>query len=200
MTFRKEIKFRVSNSDMKIYKEMLLKDGMISIYPKRNVYSCYFDTHDLKLFSASEEGILPRKKIRYRWYECENIVFKEIKISSIEGRYKKSHKLDCNNLLNLKNEYLRDNFYGRLYPKIIVTYERDYFFYKNLRLTIDNNIKYKDLTGIFKKEVRDFENVIEIKTSLSTSTDYLEEIFQTQPSRFSKYSRGILHLKKHLRF
>ena len=58
-------------------------------HPSRQVNSIYFDTPKLDFYTASEEGILPRKKIRIRWYnENTNKVFKETKISSIEGRYK----------------------------------------------------------------------------------------------------------------
>jgi hypothetical protein len=68
MSFRKENKYRLSLSDQKLLKASLLATGMTSQYPKRKISSCYFDTSDLALFTASEEGILPRKKIRVRWY------------------------------------------------------------------------------------------------------------------------------------
>ena len=51
----------------------------------------------------SEEGVMPRKKVRIRWYNEENN-FAKIKYSSIEGRYKYSdiNKLkDKNEILNL---------------------------------------------------------------------------------------------------
>ena len=68
MSFRKENKYRLSSSDQKLLKASLLATGMRSQYPKRKISSCYFDTADLALFTASEEGILPRKKVRVRWY------------------------------------------------------------------------------------------------------------------------------------
>ena len=39
------------------------------LYPSRTINSVYFDTNDLRLFFESEEGLLPRKKLRIRWYD-----------------------------------------------------------------------------------------------------------------------------------
>ena len=56
---------------------------MRELYPKRVINSCYFDSHDLRCFYDSDEGVLPRKKIRLRWYENKKKITKEIKVSSI---------------------------------------------------------------------------------------------------------------------
>ena len=92
MSFRKEKKYRLTFSELSFVKKKLFQSGMSSLYPARIVNSCYFDTHDLKLFSESEEGVLPRKKIRIRWYDKKNNFSKEVKISSIEGRFKYQKK------------------------------------------------------------------------------------------------------------
>ena len=198
MSFRKEIKFKLSSSDVNIFKGIFHQLGMVTLFPKRKINSCYFDTPDLRLFSESEEGILPRKKIRHRWYKDKKIILEEIKISSIEGRYKTSDKLIIDSHYELDNQMYFDKDYGLLNPKIIVSYNREYFLYKKLRLTIDTNIKYQDIQSLSKKVSRDFENVLEIKTSTNTSLNYLEKLFQIQPARFSKYCRGVLRLKKQL--
>lgn len=198
MSFRKEIKFKLSSSDVKIFKGIFQELGMVTLFPKRKINSCYFDTPDLILFFESEEGILPRKKIRHRWYKDKKIILEEIKISSIEGRYKTSEKLIIDSDYELNNQIHFDKDYGLLTPKIIVSYDREYFFYKNLRLTIDTNIKYQDIQGLSRKIVRDFENVLEIKTSINTSQNYLEKLLQIRPARFSKYCRGVLRLKNQL--
>ena len=84
MSFRKEIKYRLSLSDQKILKNKLISEGLKKLYPKRKISSIYFDTKNLNFHLNSEEGVLPRKKIRIRWYD-DNLkeIFKEIKISSI---------------------------------------------------------------------------------------------------------------------
>ena len=61
MSFRIEKKFKLTKSEQIEIKNNLRGKGMKSLYPKRNIYSCYFDTKNLKCFLDSEEGILPKK-------------------------------------------------------------------------------------------------------------------------------------------
>ena len=86
MSYRKEKKFRLTLSDMQLLKSNLLSQGMNELYPMRKVNSCYFDTNEMQMFHDSDQGVLPRKKIRIRNYNDEKIFTKEIKISSEEGR------------------------------------------------------------------------------------------------------------------
>ena len=90
MTFRKEKKFRLTASDLSISLNSLFELGMSTLYPSRLINSCYFDTQNMDIFNNSEEGVLPRSKIRVRWYEKTYNFNKEIKISSVEGRFKTS--------------------------------------------------------------------------------------------------------------
>ncbi len=196
MTFRKEIKFKISNSDLKILKINLINSGMTFLYPKRKVLSCYFDTKNLDLFYQSEEGILPRKKVRYRWYGDNNLINQEIKISSIEGRYKVSTKFNQNKHYLFNYHRFKDDCNGILSPLLMISYQREYFLIKNLRLTIDTEIKYASVKKNFKRNVLDYENVIEIKTDSDNAEFVIEKFLQLRQSRFSKYCRGINILNK----
>ena len=191
MTFRKEFKFLMSSSDQKILKSDLIKSGMKMLFPGRIVHSCYLDTKDLLLFYLSDEGVLPRKKIRYRWYNNDNLAKQEIKISSIEGRYKSFVKQSVSNFKFYKNVY-HDNDYGPLIATLNVSYFREYYLYRGLRITFDYNILYTDLIGMNKLELRDFETVVEVKTPIDTPDDYIAKVINLQPARFSKYCRGII--------
>ena len=72
MTFRKEIKLKInSDNKSKFIKELINKDFK-EIYPKRIIESIYFDNHRNFSFLDSEEGIVPRKKIRLRRYINNN--------------------------------------------------------------------------------------------------------------------------------
>ena len=62
MTFRNERKYRLSYGDSIKLKSDLISRGMKKLYPDREINSEYFDTKELKMFSDSEEGIVPRKK------------------------------------------------------------------------------------------------------------------------------------------
>lgn len=164
---------------------------MSVLYPSRRVNSIYFDTKNLKMFTESEEGTLPRKKIRLRWYnDDENKSFEE-KISALEGRYKKTKNF---NFLVKKLDKLRflDPDYGTITPSLIITYNRKYYSYKNLRITFDQEIEYKRVRGVVPLSKKDKECVIEIKAPHNVSTDYVSNILHNPTERFSKYARGII--------
>ena len=199
MSFRKEKKYRLTNSEQKLLKSSLINKGMTRLYPKRQVNSCYFDTLDLVLFFDSDEGVLPRRKLRYRWYDDSKEAKKELKVTSIEGRYKiistKKINLDISSVKKISHF---DREYGFLYPVILISYDREYYIYKNLRITFDTNITYKDLRGSFGNKFLDPETVMEIKTSYQQADDFIESIINYPTVRFSKYSRGILMMEKML--
>lgn len=71
MSFRKEKKFKVSISDGLVLIAELQKKGMKNLFKKRMIHSQYFDTRDFKMLFESEEGLLPRNKIRVRWYDSD---------------------------------------------------------------------------------------------------------------------------------
>ena len=190
MSFRKEKKFKLSRSELKLLKFSLLEKGMKVLYPKRIIKSCYFDTKNLQMFHDSEEGILPRKKIRYRWYNSVQEVNKEIKISSIEGRYKKTYFIGPIKLSQLNQHKLYDQKYGAIYPYIFIKYIREYFSYKKLRFTFDTDIEYEKINSYSCRSI-DKDNVMEIKAPSTINDDYLEKIMFKQTERFSKYCRGI---------
>lgn len=196
MSFRKEKKFRLTFSDQKKMKNSLISLGMNSLFPSRNINSAYFDTDHLNMFTDSEEGILPRKKIRVRWYDNEKNLKKETKVSSIEGRYKLSEAFISNNFLKNFKSTLLDCDYGLIRPILMVSYSREYFLLNNLRITFDNNIKYRDLRSTLYRPLFDEECVVEIKTPDNISDDYIESFIKHSTSRFSKYSRGLLKTSK----
>ena len=198
MSFRKEKKFRLTLSDQKILKSSLLTLGMQELFPSRIINSTYFDTDHLDMYINSEEGILPRKKIRVRWYGTKKSLKKETKVSSIEGRYKLSEPFISKNFLSDFKSNILDCDYGLLKPSLMVSYSREYFLLENLRITFDTNIYYKDLRSVLYIPLPDQECVMEIKTSNNVSEDYIETIIKHPISRFSKYSRGML--KVHSKF
>ncbi len=194
MSFRKEKKYRLSLSDQKILKNKLFSKGLQILHPKRIINSVYFDTKNLDFYLNSEEGVLPRKKIRIRWYD-DNFkrITKETKISSIEGRYKVSEPIIHKKFLDIQRIQIIDNEYGILKPKVLVSYSRDYFFLKKIRLTFDNEIKYKNLQSNQQLVKNDNECVMEVKSDFKVDEDYIEKLIEYPTSRFSKYSRGIMH-------
>ena len=196
MSFRKEKKFRLTLSDFQILKFSLFERGMHELYPERKVKSYYYDTKDLKMFKDSDEGILPRKKIRVRKYNKENIYNQEIKITSEEGRYKTTKSLKEPFKKNYYESFL-DSQYGQLIPTLFVSYFRNYYFLDDLRITFDRNISYQNLRTHLGVKMIDPECVMEIKTDISTDDDYIFNIINIPTSRFSKYCRGIIMLNSY---
>jgi hypothetical protein len=68
MSFRKELKFSTNIKQLKDLKLKFIKNNAKILYPKRKVESIYFDNKIKTSFKDSEEGIVPRKKIRIRNY------------------------------------------------------------------------------------------------------------------------------------
>ena len=197
MSFRKEKKYKLTVSDQNILKNKLIDKGMKILYPKRTVNSIYFDTNNLDFYLNSEEGVLPRKKIRLRWYDKDiKKIFKEIKISSVEGRFKTSEPFLYNENIFNNNLQLLDNEFGILKPQMQITYSREYFFFNDLRITFDSNIQYTDRSSLNNIVTKDKETVMEIKVNFKTNDDYIEKIIEYPTSRFSKYSRSILYTKR----
>ena len=190
MSFRKEKKYRLSNYDLVLLKKILIQAGLKTLYPSRIIFSEYLDTDNLQMFLDSEEGVLPRKKIRIRWYDNSKEKNLETKISSTEGRFKLSKKY-LNNY-NLKN--MLDPVYGKIYPSIIIKYLREYYFLNNLRITIDTKILYNDVRKNGTSNAQDRENVLEVKANNEISDDYIAKIIPYPTSRFSKYCRGVSFL------
>jgi hypothetical protein len=160
------------------------------IYPTRQVNSCYFDNYDYLFLYQSLDGIVPRKKIRLRWYNDNYLIKKETKITSIEGRFKTAEDYKISQLPNFSELSLFDEIYGNLTPSILIKYSREYYTYKGLRVTFDGKILYQNLRSILRTEYIDNEGVMEIKTSIDTPDDFINKYIFSSSTEFSKYVRG----------
>jgi hypothetical protein len=169
----------------------MIKNGMSILHKTRNIKNTYYDNSLLDMFNHSEEGVLPRKKIRIRSYNLSDVSAIEVKVSSIEGRHKKTLKtFKRSSVKYFKN--MQDQQYGLLTPSLFISYNREYFSFKGLRITFDSSIKYKNLRHLNKFEYSDPERVMEIKSSIDTPDDFIETLIPNLTARFSKYSRGLL--------
>ena len=192
MSFRKEEKLLINSNQVFDFKKWMSSKGFLKIYKDRAVNSLYFENNSNKMFLDSEEGIVPRKKIRVRNYPEANTsidYFLEVKISSTEGRFKDSKKININRFNNFKKNGYIDNFYGVCVPKLQISYFREYYKQSDTRVTIDSKIIYKDFKND-KLFFKDQLNAVEIKSNINKSVDELYYEFPFQRVRFSKYCRG----------
>ena len=192
MSFRFEEKTLFHISDYLKLKTFIFNSGGIELYPKRKISSLYFDNHENNMYLDSEDGCLPRKKIRIRTYpenKNDSEYFSETKISSVEGRYKIVNKINKKNYINLQQKGFFDNIYGMCYPKIRVSYFREYFSLFNQRITLDQDIQYKCYKS--NRYMRGKECIIlEIKSNNMINVDLLTDIVPFQRLRISKYCDG----------
>jgi hypothetical protein len=193
MSFRKEKKFKVSLSDSQNFKDLMIQKGMTQLHRPRSIHSIYYDNLELGMLHDSEESILPRKKIRVRWYNLDTKFTLEKKVSSIEGRFKTVKELtNISSQSNLFHEQYFDRQYGNLIPSLKVSYMRSYFTFASMRITFDNNITYQSCNYGLMRYFKDPECVFEIKIPTVCPDDYIEKHIPHTTSRFSKYSRGHL--------
>ena len=120
MSFRLEKKFTL---DTRKYDEFIRYINTIDakkIYNSRKVFSTYFENDFFSSFKQSEEGVVPRKKIRIRSYNTNDhsVVSKlEIKISAEDSRFKKVEKIKSKHQIEkLLNRGLLDRNYGLCKP------------------------------------------------------------------------------------
>ncbi len=195
MSFRTENKFILSKKKIFEFKQWLDQNNYSILFEKRYINSIYFDSKNFMIFKDSIEGTTPRKKIRIRTYSKfffnKNNKFNlEIKISSVEGRYKKTKEL--NDGVNTFLIGYNDNQYGTCFPVLNVSYEREYFIRDNSRVTIDTNIKY---SSVNKRVISNYcyhesNCVVENKLTKNDNNEILK-FFPFSQVRFSKYCNGI---------
>jgi SPX domain protein involved in polyphosphate accumulation len=194
MSFRIEKKLYIKNENLLNFRKFIKSKNFENQYDDRKVKSIYFDNNSLELYKDSTEGSNPRKKIRIRNYPEQNSDYLfEIKISSVEGRYKISKKISDKYCSQLLLNGIKDNNYGFCKPIIEVIYNREYYKKKDIRVTIDTNIYYKLYKKNFSK--KEFQVVVEIKTNYENDIDEIFKEIPLQEIRFSKYCNGIEKFK-----
>lgn len=191
MSFRLEEKLSINQRQINEFIYWIKKNKAKEIYPPRIVQSIYFENYNNDIYLDSEEGCVPRKKIRIRNYPELNIkeYFFEIKISSIEGRFKKTKKINEDLFYKYLKDGFFDNYYGTCKPKVTVSYLREYYTIWGMRLTIDKNINYQNYSSkVFK--AFDTEVIVELKSDNIFEKEKIQNKFPNQKIRFSKYCRS----------
>jgi len=194
MSFRKELKTILSYSNTESFNKWIIDNGGKLLFNVRDINSIYYENDNFSMYYDSIEGSVPRKKIRVRNYNKFHTFDSrnnnlELKISSAEGRFKKTTNLSS---FNLSSYIVRDTTYGICKPLICVSYKRIYYKIKNFRLTIDKDIKYRKIS--FGKISDSFyvekNNIIEIKYT-KNEDQLISELFPFTFVRFSKYCRAV---------
>ena len=106
---RQEYKFLINRTHFEKIKSKLI---LIKKYNKRIVNSYYYDTVNLDDFIDSEEGTVPRKKIRFRWYGNKKVKQGNFEIKETFDLKRKKTKLKIDNfgtdISNILNKYKKN--------------------------------------------------------------------------------------------
>jgi hypothetical protein len=195
MSFRIENKYLICNENITQIYDFLRENSAKILFPRRKISSIYFDNSKFSSYNESIEGLVPRKKIRIRTYpndKNKNQSFNlEIKVNSVEGRYKKIKK-NINKNKYLKNGYF-DSTYGLCHPLIKIIYYREYYELFGLRLTIDKSIKYIKY-GSSKSKLSANSIIFEIKLNNLNYNNYIESKIPFEKTRYSKFCNGVEEL------
>lgn len=194
---RQEQKILLNSNEI---SKVLRKYHLFRSFNSRQINSIYFDDIDFNNFYDGEEGTVPRKKVRFRWYgNYKKINFNdpfsgkiEIKETLQNFRLKKKIQVEA------KNFYFLEKIIKKLFNKnfkgvCMVTYLRHYYENKKLRFTYDENIKCNNLKSLSFYSIKN--NIVEAKFNDSNVYNF-NSVFGDKVTRFSKYSLAISKLYK----
>lgn len=187
------------------------------IYEKRKINSIYFETNSFTDLLDTIDGEKNRSKLRLRWYGktfhniAKPILENKIKINNQNYKTKENlDNLEFNNEISTKKikkflksvKILDDELKIKLKvrnPNILITYDRRYFMYKDIRITLDTNLKSKDF---YKKKKITEEDFLIKKKFLIVELKYKDKDFEdvkkitssfkNRVRKFSKYEHSLI--------
>lgn len=212
---RREIKIYIPESLKKYFINWLSsKFGIIKSYPRRTIHSLYFDTNNYNSALDNIIGISKRKKYRFRWYGDSSDTFGNFEIKNKNNLLSKKEtyqlnikvkNIDFNRMLDLNskefnalNEKLKKKIIGlKLFPNLFIEYDRLYYKFHNLDLTLDSNLCFSQYGRLEKKTIKRYL-IFEIKFNIKFENEInlLLNNCNLSISRSSKYLQGLDHLNK----
>ena len=188
---RQEYKFLINRTHFEKIKSKLI---LIKKYNKRIVNSYYYDTVNLDDFIDSEEGTVPRKKIRFRWYGNKKVKQGNFEIKETFDLKRKKTKLKIDNFgTDISN--ILDKYKKNYQPILKISYDREYYYSNLLRLdiTYDANISYERINKNYMKmsKFKETSNILEIKTAVSYDPNFFLSTLGNKIVKNSKYCVAI---------
>lgn len=198
---RYEIKYQIALVDRYMIEQAILAHpaSFITAFPDRQINNIYYDTADLKSFYQNVDGDPERKKIRFRWYDNQELTKGKLEIKKKHGalgtkEFPAVTFTDRNDL----DQAIINATQLEVNPTLINQYHRAYYISMDgkFRITVDQDIKFidpnfkayrateKDVILEIKFEKEDFENFKKVY-------DFLP----FRQSKYSKYVNGLIKLK-----
>ena len=219
-TFKRyEIKYLLSPRQKKEFQKAMERYMVLDRYGRTTIQNIYYDTPNWQLIRTSLEKPVYKEKLRLRSYgvaKPDGTVFIEIKKKYAGVVYKRRTSATeaeamayLNNGIKIaghEDQILREidyfkNFYEGLKPAMVISYEREAFYGKedpNLRMTIDENILWRDEDLTLRKEaygtavLKPGESLLEIKIAAAMPLWLTYELnrLEIRQTSFSKYGRA----------
>lgn len=217
--YRYERKFLINSNLINNLKELIsfASYDFLEKFKPRQVNSLYYDDYNFNLGKETINGISERKKVRIRYYGRINIVNSpNLEIKNKLGNIGKKNviKISEHDILKYnfsiselrkiyKLESFEYNYLDILKPKLIVSYNRQYFVSAcdKFRFTLDTDIKFKTINrNIISESLNNNylfafnKNIIEFKYGIDHEMEAFK-ICQNLPARLSTCSKYIISLK-----
>lgn len=204
MIEREEFKFPFKVENGFEVRRFLSTLWMRPAYEMRMINSLYFDDKSLDAHNLGEEGIVPREKIRLRWYgdKLASLLNSNLEVKATFASHRTKRFIPFRSLLGLAQDHyfmpiLKKIRNRELRPIVLVSYKRCYF--QNpagMRATLDYGIHYSCCTlnqdyGLsVLNQIIEADNVLEAKGETQKCREMILKSRLTW-MRFSKYSRAI---------
>ncbi len=166
--------------------------------------SIYYDTAELKMFTAHRNGRKVRQKVRVRTYMIDGETFLEIKRKNNKGRTKKKRtRIPYEDAMNFGRcaeaaEFLERKSWWKadeLSPEVSTSFSRFTLVDKEMteRLTIDFNLEFKNFRSGMVVDGLDDLVIIELKQDGRKSSEMRNILSNSRvfPYRISKYCMAV---------
>ena len=186
---RQEKKYTFPRVKLNNVEHKLISSGFKLNHAHNNVHNIYFDNYLTSSAIESVEGDAVRKKYRLRWYNKSNSFVLESKVRLSSSGYKNKKQLKSSSLNDAVKEV---EFITKRQAIIQNSYYRRYYIKNNVRVTLDNNLKFSiPLSNVYKNSKH---CVMEVKYKtefISLFNELNQNHFQL--TKFSKYLEGLKH-------
>jgi hypothetical protein len=191
---RQEEKFFLDQVEL---SNILIRFDASPTYPSRSVNSLYFDCSNFVSFHESEEGVVPRRKYRFRWYGESNYQFGtpgaiEVKETCEQYRLKETLRAKPSSIASMQRLF-REKCINYLFPVCQISYTRAYFAnISGLRFTYDFDIKARQQGSNSFLKIP--SNIFEVKYTSQINRQIFSALTGDRKTRFSKYNEAVQRL------
>ena len=159
---RKEYKFVLNNNETKNF--LTIFGDKLNVLHQAEQLPLYFDTVDYQLFNNSKLNDTNKMKVRIRTYNNDAKFYKEIKFNDgLERKMITDINISSFNDIKELNE-------GKLslIPAVYTSYNREYYIFDDLRITVDSKIKFSShkARSLSNSKVEFSKSIVEYKLEI----------------------------------